>query len=666
VHNLVHREVLVPDGVSFTSRRAPDEQDREFLASTDNWFRPTMLKTGPDGALYIADFYRFVLEHPEWIAPETQAGLDLRAGADKGRLWRVVPVGQPRRQVPNLAKLNTTQLVAALDSPSGWQRDTAQRLLVERQDKAAVEGLKRLTVEAKEPKVRVQALCTLEAFHKAAMPVEGNAREVTWLEPTIEAAMKDSSAPVREHAIRVSEALVRFPRPLANNATNVPCFLAPTNEGDARVRFQMAFTAGEFRDTKAQVALDQLARTSHDDPKLRTAVQSSYPKHAAALLSDMFASDAVLWAAIDKQTVEELTAYIASASSVGDLQAAFTKTFGPRNGQYHHWQLSALNRMLDALDIRIVGGEEADAAKLRQGLQVIAPLFAFARSNVIGMGEFVPKSATFIGLLGRGPDGRAEDLATLANLLKPQQRWELRSAAVAQLTKLGGDDAANALLADWKAHSPAVREAVLGALLSRPLWVALVLDSLERGQIALTQVSLAQRQRLVTYPLDGMRARAVKLFAATRPERQKVLKDYAVVATLTGSETRGRELFTKNCGVCHKLKGEGREIGPDLGQVTARDTDWLLTAILDPNAAVEARYLGYTAETKSGREFTGIITAETPNNLVMRGADGTEETILRTDLKQLLGSGLSLMPEGMEAALKPQDMADLLAFIRAK
>jgi putative heme-binding domain-containing protein len=99
---------------------------------------------------------------------------------------------------------------------------------------------------------------------------------------------------------------------------------------------------------------------------------------------------------------------------------------------------------------------------------------------------------------------------------------------------------------------------------------------------------------------------------------------------------------------------------------TTRDTDWLLTAILDPNAAVEARYLGYTAETKSGREFTGIITAETPNNLVMRGADGTEETILRTDLKQLLGSGLSLMPEGMESALKPQDMADLLAFIRAK
>jgi len=280
--------------------------------------------------------------------------------------------------------------------------------------------------------------------------------------------------------------------------------------------------------------------------------------------------------------------------------------------------------------------------------------------------EILRTRQTAIRLLGRGPSGRTEDLATLATLLKPQQPAEIQTAAVAQLAKLGGSDSASALLADWKAHSPALREAVLGALLSRPTWIDTLLAAVERGQVAPTQISPAQRQKLTTHPQAALRDRATKLFAATSADRAKVIKGYAVVATLTGSATRGRELFTKNCGVCHKLKGEGREIGPDLGQVTTRDTDWLLTAILDPNAAVESRYLGYTAETKSGREFTGIITAETPNNLVLRGADGTEETILRTDLKQLLGSGLSLMPEGMESALKPQDMADLLAFIRAK
>ncbi len=118
----------------FTSRRASDEATNEFLASSDNWFRPTMLKTGPDGALYIADMYRLVIEHPEWIPKEMQARLDLRAGADKGRIYRVHPEGAMLRKIPNLARMSSVELAAALDSPNGWQRDTAQRLLLERGD----------------------------------------------------------------------------------------------------------------------------------------------------------------------------------------------------------------------------------------------------------------------------------------------------------------------------------------------------------------------------------------------------------------------------------------------------------------------------------------------------------------------------------------------------
>lgn len=332
------------------------------------------------------------------------------------------------------------------------------------------------------------------------------------------------------------------------------------------------------------------------------------------------------------------------------------------------WQQGVIATLLDGLFQR--GKTLAQFAAesepgLRAAIEKQASLFATARTTALSQSAIGNRQLA-ITLLGRGPSGRTEDLTTLTALLKPQQPAEIQTAAVAQLAKLGGSDSASALLADWKAHSPALREAVLSALLSRPAWIDTLLAALERGQVAPTQISPAQRQKLTTHPQAALRDRATKLFAATSADRAKVIKDYAIVATLTGSETRGRELFTKQCGVCHKLKGEGREIGPDLGQVITRDTDWLLTAILDPNAAVESRYLGYTAETKSGREFTGIITAETPNNLVMRGADGTEETILRTDLKQLLGSGLSLMPEGMESALKPQDMADLLAFIRAK
>ncbi|TXT51231.1 MAG: Membrane-bound dehydrogenase domain protein, partial [Limisphaerales bacterium] len=187
VHNAVHREVLTPDGATFTSRRAEDEQDREFLASTDPWFRPVLARTGPDGALYVADYCRFVLEHPEWIAPETQSRLDLRAGADKGRLYRVLPVGAKLRATPNLAKLNNAALAAALDSPNGWQRDTVQRLLFERSAKDTAPALGRLAAQASSPKVRVQALAALGTLQALAGDV-------------VRAALRDPDPHVRVQA----------------------------------------------------------------------------------------------------------------------------------------------------------------------------------------------------------------------------------------------------------------------------------------------------------------------------------------------------------------------------------------------------------------------------------------------------------------------------------
>src|SRR5262249_54353413 len=160
VHNLVHREVLSPRGLTFTSRRAADELRSEFLASSDNWFRPTMIQTGPDGALWVADMYRAVIEHPQWLPPEWQKRLDLRAAHDKGRIYRVSPVGKKPRAIPRLDKLDAAGLVAALDSPSGWQRDTAQQMLLWKQDQAAVPLLEKLARKAERPLARLHALCT--------------------------------------------------------------------------------------------------------------------------------------------------------------------------------------------------------------------------------------------------------------------------------------------------------------------------------------------------------------------------------------------------------------------------------------------------------------------------------------------------------------------------
>src|SRR5260370_10524640 len=147
--------MLEAQGVSFSRHRSADEKESEFLASTDNWFRPTMLKTGPDGALYLADMYRLVIEHPEWIPEDVKHRLDLRAGHDKGRIYRVYPAESKLRPIPRLDQLDIAGLVAALDSPNGWQRDTTQRLLIERGDPRGSEMLGKYGKSSARPTTRL-------------------------------------------------------------------------------------------------------------------------------------------------------------------------------------------------------------------------------------------------------------------------------------------------------------------------------------------------------------------------------------------------------------------------------------------------------------------------------------------------------------------------------
>lgn len=434
VHNAIHREVLVRDGAGFKSHRAVGEEQSEFLASTDNWFRPVTLKIGPDGALYIADMYRFVLEHPEWISPEMQARLDLRAGEDKGRIYRVVPEGKPHRPIPHLARLSSPELVAAMNNPNGWRRDTAQRLLFERADTSVSEALRNLLTITRAPQVRLQALATLGMLDSLTPE-------------TLIAVLVDPHYAVRCEALRQSESMA------GRSDAIFPAVAALASDGDAAVRLQAAFSLGAWPPEKSEPPLQELASRDDADELLRIAVMPS-------------------------------------------LQ---------------------------------------------------------------------PESALFGQLNQKTP------------IPKP--------AATVSVTPSSAD-------------------------------------------------------------------------------RAEVIAGFAGVDRLTGDPTRGRQRFQEQCATCHRLRGEGHEVGPDLGMVATKPVDWLLTAILDPNQAVEARYRVWTVTLKSAEELSGLISAETANNIVIRMAGGVDHAVLRSDIAAMEQSKLSLMPAGFESALKPQDMADLLSWLR--
>src|SRR5439155_10155654 len=259
VHDLVHREIMSPKGVTFTSRRAADEQHSEFLASSDNWTRPTSIQTGPDGALWVADMYRQVIEHPEWIPKDWQARLDLRAGHDMGRIYRVYPVGQKPRAIPRLDKLSTAELVAALDSPNGWQRDLAQQMLIQKNDRDAVPLLEKQVANHARALCRLHALCTLDGLNALSLAV-------------LQKALADACPGVRRHAVRLGEGQLAKSPELADS------FLKLIDDADPQVRMQLAYSLGEWDDSRAGQALGKLALKAGDDPYLLAAAMSSINK----------------------------------------------------------------------------------------------------------------------------------------------------------------------------------------------------------------------------------------------------------------------------------------------------------------------------------------------------------------------------------------------------
>jgi putative membrane-bound dehydrogenase-like protein len=645
-NNVVHREVLELDGVSFRSHRALSETNSEFLSSTDNWFRPVMIKTGPDGALYLADMYRLIIEHPEYFPEELKHRPDMRAGEDKGRIYRISPAGVTLRKVPRLDRLSTEELVSALDSPNGWQRDTAQRLLVQSHDSAAISNLEKLVKGSPNAKARLQALCTLDGFHAISSQV-------------LETALQDSQPEVRRQAVRLSES--RFVESPGLNSR----LLALATDPDIRVRYQLAFSLGEWRGTNAGVALALIALKDWSDEAMQIAVLSSAPNHLEQLVPAVMAQAKAR--SVPASLVERVVALATEMSQDDLLGNALADVVKPVNSGYASWQLAASIGFLDGLDRRKIS--VADFSRQASGdLQRVLPhldaLFAQARQLAASPGATDEDRWLAVRLLGRGPSSSEQDIPVLAQLLGPKNPEPVQKAAMAGLRRCTSDRVPAVLLKAWRTCGLAERQEILNTIFSRTSWVEALVVALEQGSLSPAELGTLPQQKLLGYSVAEVRDRAARLFSAINSDRQKVVARYKGVSELSGDSNRGKTLFVQNCSICHKLQGEGHSIGPDLGTVADKPVQELVLAILDPNQAVDPIYTAYTVTLKDDREFTGILASETPNSITLRLPGGAEEVIQRSDVQEVRGSGRSLMPEGFETGLKPQDLADLIAYIQ--
>ena len=631
-YNVVRRELLQPSGVSFTSSRPEGADGPEFLASSDAWFRPITLRTGPDGALWIADFYRLVLEHPQWIPNDVEERIDLRSGSDRGRIYRVYPDGTKPKPIPNLASKTTSQLVAALDSPNGWQRDTAQQLLVRQNHKSATKHLTKLLQSSANPKARLHALCTLEGLGqlRAEHAVAG---------------MSDHHPGVREHAIRVSEPLLRSgPDDALEQALR-----RLVDDTEIRVRRQLAFSLGEWDSPTAGELLGRLAKASTGQPNLQAAIASSAVGHSTQILDPLLAKPQAGGTTKLMTAMLRLAAIEAESVDFKKLLLSLTRDAT----ELEPWRMEGLSELLTHARKRQLPLDE---------LLTNANIEKTVRA-MVGNARAKPRDrAAALELLCSLPDERRELDSLLAGQLTANAPRELFEVGMEELAKR--DPSATVLLGNWKSYSPSRKNRVLQQLVGSNRSAHSLLAAIENKQISANEIGPVFRQFLTTHRDAKIQNQALELLGHQASGRDElVAQRLAKVNPLTGLASSGETLFATHCAACHNLGGNGNAAGPDLASLGDKTPRALLTAILNPNKAVEDQFVIYAVTTREGAGLAGMITGESANSITLMDLTGQQRQLLRTNIATLSSLGRSLMPEGLELVLSDQDLADLVAHI---
>jgi len=628
VHNLVRRAHLAPDGVGFAATRDASEKASEFLSSTDHWFRPVEARTGTDGCLWVVDMQRFVIEHPRWIAPDRLARLDVRAGADRGRIYRIRAANRPAIPLPKLHPPGgPAALSGFLASREGPLRDLAQReiqLLPPPQRAGIVPDLSRL-LEHPSPAVRAQTLWTLhniDALPAHALNLACNdPDERTRLAALDLAFVRSHPIPEPTPASLLSTPALRFRTALALARAGEP--------GAARIA---AMVLDDPADAwLASVALG--AARSHGEAFARRLATAP-----SALVRLGPALDRWLqaWAASNPGALAAIAPALMDAARA-DVGVAFPWLAALTGGEpdRSRWPVAA-RPLLDAW-------EPALAARATHVLRdpsrpepqrIAAASLAAARAS-----KDASLDADAIQALDDLPPGPVLDswVRALSAIERP---------ALAARCIQGLDTA-----------SPRARQARLAVLLARRTSARALAEAVRTGGVATDAWTLEQRQSLKE------RAGGSPVSSST-PDRADVIQRYATASAMTGDRRAGSAHFERLCSSCHAMAGRGHAVGPDLGIYRGKPLADFLLAVLDPNAAVDGRHRTRRVELKDGRELVGVANEEGRTGFVLAQPGGIRERIERSNVARMEDVAASLMPEGFEEALTPQAMADLAAWVR--
>ncbi|MDA1273442.1 MAG: c-type cytochrome [Verrucomicrobia bacterium] len=696
VLNLVHRDVLHEDGPSFSASRGRPKA--EFVASKDRSFRPVNMSVGPDGALYLIDFHRRVIEHPEWIPDELEKDMDLNAGKDKGRIYRIAPKNGLPRRVASFPRNDLKKVVGLLSDPNKWWRDTAQRLLVDWDEPVSVPLLEDVVRRAPDARARAHALWTLQGM---GIVVAGSSVRLNRLRGEILArALTDPSPGVRENAVLIAE------ERLARTPALFDGVLGLANDSNARVRMQVALTLGGLTDSEAG------SRASSVQKALLRIVDQDLENEwtRMAVLTGVGGNPFSVWQAFLSQRLpignsSERPAWTEGASAFVRALTEVVGAHGRDTVNVLRWLLEhgdspqpATLAILDGMRAGLAKSgsrgalqeSEADAVALilKQIEGDKTPVLlrsVWGLAKALGLKttdtqrETLRDSAVVVADQGRALDVRLAHLrllelvddrefdATLFGFLNHRYPKAIQEEAMRQLARIRRPGIAQKLVALWPELGPTIRADAGDVLLYRSENHDLLLASLENDRIPMGQLNLhlERRRTLLRSGNPEIRRRAAALFTdAGVVTRAAAIESMKPALQLSGNPESGLLVFNNVCATCHKISGAGNSVGPDLTDIYRKSAETLLQDILDPNAAVNTEFLSYGAETADGELITGLLISETDELITLREPGGKETTLPRRGIEKLTSSGLSLMPEELESGLRPQDVADLISYLQ--
>ncbi|MBM3992533.1 MAG: c-type cytochrome [Planctomycetes bacterium] len=599
--------------------------------------------------MYLCDMYREVIEFPSAIPEDILKIIDVTNGRDKGRIWRIMPDHFKRPPSPKLGKATAGELVELFEHPNSWQRETAQRLLFERQDKSVVPALKKLMAESKSPQGRLHALCTLDGLasldHQALM-----------------VGMNDAHPAVRIHALRLAEAMLSTSPPLRERAITL------AGDVDVKVRMQAAFSLGAIAgDPKVHQALAEVLAKDGHDRWLTTAVLSSIGDIPADFFVYLLKHERFLKTPKSTDVLSQLLGMIGARQKPAEATTILRTLVQPPLSDRPELQQSAMLGLADALNRSgqpLAAYLQGDSADVKAARALHDRLIE--NSHRSASDAKAKREDRLLGIRYLRHGEWHATVKVLMPLFNINESLDVQLAALQSLSGFSHDDVGKLIVQSWPALSPRVRGEAIEALFRDDRRVDALLTGLEKNIIRHVEIPPVWQQALRKHKNATLRKRAEALLAKFTPaNRREVLEKYQAALKRDADAGRGEKMFAKHCATCHRFGQEGKSVGPDLAQAQKQSPEQLLIAILDPNREVDRQFLNYVVVTKSGRTLSGIIAAEGASSITLRRAEGAEDLLLRSEIEELSSTGQSLMPEGIEQQIDVQQMADLLRFLKA-